>query len=111
MGFRIAGLLSSSSDGTQPESDTITTVRHHGQPSRSTVDTGDQLAHLAESERMLRTAIEALSPDKDEILESLSGEERRRTADLRPPWDFRLVLVVVVLLFLILALDLLLAGG
>ncbi len=111
MGFRIAGLLSSSSDGTQSESNTIATARQHGTPSRSTVDTGDQLAHLAESERMLRTAIEALSPDKDEILESLCGEERRSTADVQPPLNFRLILAVVVLLVLILALDLLMAGG
>ena len=112
MEFRTTGLLSSSSDGTEPESSTIATVRHQEAPSRSkTVDTNDQLEHLAQSELMLRTAIEALSPDKDEILEGLSGAEGRTAEDGRPPLNFGLILVAVVLLFLILALDLLMAGG
>ncbi len=111
MGFRATGLWSSSSEKTEPESKTIATVRHHGTPSRSTVDTNEQLEHLAQSELMLRTVIEALSPDKDEILEGLSGKEGQTTGDVRPPMNFRLVLAVVVLLFLILAIDLLMAGG
>ncbi len=61
-------------------------------------------------ETMMRTAIEALSPDAEEIGQRLARAQNEDEAPTDRPLGLRLVLVVVILVFLILAADLLLAG-
>ena len=70
----------------------------------------DDTGELEEAETMLRTAIQAMSPDADEINESLARAQHMDTAETKRPVNTGLVLAVVALVVLILALDLLLAG-
>ncbi len=94
-----------------PRPETIARGPSLEEKSRTTEPPDDQLAHLAQSERMLRAAMEALSPDMDEIRNHLANEAPKDAAGVGRYLDFRLVVAVVVLVFLILGLDLLLAGA
>lgn len=74
----------------------------------SAVETPNDLEKLQETNAMLRAAIDALSPDGREIEKALSrSHDDPPTAPSRQV-GFRLILMVVVLVFLILMLDLLL---
>ncbi len=111
MGFLTAGHLRSSTEGPESQPETIAAPRGSSAPARPTVDANERLEHLAQSELMLRAAIEALSPDKDEIRKRLSGTDAQNTTEGQRAMNSRLVLAVIVLIFLILAFDLLLTGG
>ncbi len=85
--------------------DTPRAARNPTTPSRRD-DTGE----LEEAETMLRTVIQAMSPDADEINEGLARAQHMDKTEAKRPLNTGLVLTVVALVVLILALDLLLAG-
>ena len=70
----------------------------------------DGAGELEEVENMLQTAIQAISPDPDEISERLARAKNADATEANRQIRFGLILTVVALVFLILAFDLLLAG-
>ena len=68
----------------------------------------DSLEKLQETEVMLRAAIEAMSPDGQEIQAALSRPPDEQPSAPSRILGFRLTLIVVLLVFIILVLDLIL---
>lgn len=108
---RMAIHLTSFTDGPEPRTEAVAPTRGLDASPPSNAESHDDLENLAQSEIMLRTAIESLSPDADEIQARLDREKNGDASAASRQLGFRLAVVVAVLVFLILALDLLLAGA
>jgi hypothetical protein len=108
MESRMTERLTSVTDRYQPGPKTATPPRKRSAPARSTIGKHAPHEDLETVETMLRTSIEALSPDVEEIRQELA---RKKSGALRgQPLSFPLVVAAVILVFLIFALDLILTG-
>lgn len=101
----------STSTHQRPDSGTESAADHRQSSGlrRSTADENDDLARLTEAETILRAAIETLTPDAEEIKRHLTRQQDSVTSALNRQWSYRLIVAVVILVFLMLLLDLLLA--
>lgn len=111
MAKRMIDHWTSSTDGPDVRPETHTPAHRLDASPPSSTAAQDELENLAQSEIMLRTAIEALSPDADEIHRRLDRDKTGEASATGRNLSFRLVVAVVILVFMILALDLILTGG